>query len=186
MAHKRSQDREGGNSTDELLAGIRRSFPVFADFLPLASGIDQELTDRYTATDNWRLIAALRRHRNDIRYLKAQLRTTERYSLFGDPVAEITEAERAFVAQRLRQRLQEGEAEATQEDPLDDFKDGQRLMLIKLANHRFGPEIGRQARAMLAQVGEEKVLEEVGQALVEAASPEDWLAAVERHLPTDV
>lgn len=184
MARSRNHDRDGGNSTDQLLDNIREAFPVFAEFLPLAPGIDQELTDRYGATDNWRIIAALRRHRNDIRYLKAQLRSTERYNLFGDPVAEVSEEERAFVAQRLRQRLQEGEREATEEDPLDDFKDGQRLLLIKQANYRFGPEIGRRARAMLGQVRHESVLESVAQALIESYTPEEWLDAVERHLPS--
>jgi hypothetical protein len=183
LVRSRSQERGGGSGTDQLLASIYQSYPVFAEFLPLAPGIDQELTDRYPATDNWRVIAALRRHRNDIRYLKAQLRATERYSLFGDPVGEVTEEERAFVAQRLRQRLQEGEQDATAEDPLDDFKDGQRLMLVKQANYRFGPEIGRQARPMLADLSEERVLEQVGQALIEAFSPEDWLASLEQHLP---
>jgi ProP effector len=183
VARNQTRSRESGNSTDQLLDQIREAFPVFAEFLPLAPGIDQELTERYPAVDNWRLIAALRRHRNDVRYLKAQLRCTERYSLFGDPVGEITESERAHVSRCLRERMQQGESGALGEDPLDDMKDGQRLMLVKQASYRFGPEVSRRARPMLAEVGEEKALEELGQALIEAFTPEDWLEALEQRLP---
>ena len=185
MARDRVQAGGSGSSVDELLDRIRSAFPVFADFLPLAPGIDQELTQHYPGTDNWRLIAALRRHRNDNRYLKAQLRLAERYSLRGEPVAEVTERQRAFVAERLRRRLRQGEDGAGSDDPLEDVKAGQRLMLVKQASHRFGPETGRRAGSMLGEVCEEKVLEELGEALLDSFTPEEWLASLERRLPHD-
>lgn len=184
MPRARESDQTGDNSAGRLLEDIRRRFPVVAEYLPLISGIEDEIGRHFPDVPNWRVIAALRRHVNDSRYLKAILRNEQRHNLLGDPVGEVTESERAHAMERLK-KLGGGadNEDAGDGDDLASIKHGQRLMLCKLAGARFGEDVASRSRSLLDQLSEEGQLEEVGVALLDCFDGEEWLQLLADRVP---
>lgn len=185
MARARETDQTGESSAGRLLEEIRRRFPVVAEYLPLISGIEDEIGRHFPDVPNWRVIAALRRHVNDTRYLKAILRNEQRFNLLGDPAGEVTEGERAHAMERLEKLGASTEVNEDDGggDALEDIRHGQRLMLCKLARARFGEDVVRRGRPLLNQLGEEGQLEEVGVALLDSFEGEEWLQLLADRVP---
>jgi len=166
-----------------MLTDLRMRFPVFAEFLPLARGIENELQPYFPNDPNWRIIAALRRHVNDTRYLKTALSRRQRHNLMGQAIGEVSPAERAYMRAKLRKLAESGEGGPEDADPMEDLKNGQRLMLCAQVDHLFGAEMATTCRPYLEQIAEEKVLEELGVDLLRAGSAEDWLEALRSRVP---
>lgn len=80
--------------TDELVDDMEETIPPIRDFLPLASGIEEELDRHYGEDPTWRIIAALKRHVAKPAYQRAILRYQQRVDLSGEPKGEISEDER--------------------------------------------------------------------------------------------
>ncbi|MFA9459556.1 ProQ/FINO family protein [Thiohalorhabdus methylotrophus] len=180
--HTSSQQHSSGRA-DALLEEFRRRFPVFAEFRPLAPGIENELQSHFPDDPNWRIIAALRRHVNDSRYLKATFGQRRRYNLIGQAVGEVTTAERAFIRAKLHKRAEAGESAAEEADPLEDLKNGQRLLLSGQVDYLYGEEVATACQPYLERIGEEKVLEELGVELLRTRDADDWLQTVRDRVP---
>jgi len=183
MSSSRNTETQRGGATDALLDDIRAKFPAFAQYLPLSGGIEQELSRQYPDDPTWRVIAALRRHVNEIPYLKSELRNQERFNLMGDPVGEVTPAERAYVRSKLRSLEEAGEVSPQEWGPLEDMRNGQRLLLSKQVAAMFGEDTARQSREYLERIGDEGALEDLGVALLSCELLEDWLDALETRVP---
>jgi hypothetical protein len=179
-------DRSKDNSAERLLASMRQRFPVMADFRPLISGIQDELGRHYPDVPNWRIIAALRRHVHDVRYLQAILGCEQRHNLLGDPAGEVTAGERAFARERLSQYGGAAEGADLATDPLADIKHGQRLLLGKLVAARFGEDTAQASRALLNQLDHEDPLAAVGIALLDCPDGDSWLQLLRERVPAPV
>jgi ProP effector len=92
-----------------LLAELREAHPALREWLPLTAGVEEELYRRYPEEKHWRLVAALRQHTSDPRYLEAAATDEMRYDLDGNP-AEVNAAvdpEYAGAAAELLEQLRE-------------------------------------------------------------------------------
>jgi hypothetical protein len=183
MPRPRNSEGPHQGATDALLADFRARFPAFSDYLPLVGGIEQELGCHYPDEPTWRVIAALRRHVNEVPYLKAALRQPERFNLMGEPVGEVTSVERAYVRRKLRQLEDAGDSSLEEMSPLEDMRNGQRLLLNKQVAALFGEEVARQSREYLDRIQAEEVLEELGVVLLSCDFAQDWLEALEAKVP---
>ena len=155
---------------------MEEAFPVFRDFLPLVSGIEEELTRHFTSDHGWRVIAALKRHVGKPAYLRGILTHQQRFDLNGEPQGEVTEAERLYARDQLQALEAAGELDDEAEDPLGRITEGYRLLLCKQVAHRFGQEGASQSRPYLNAVHGEKALEKAGTRLLECESLDDWLS----------
>lgn len=172
MANPNTTGKSAASRTEELLEDMEEQFPPIRDFLPLASGIEDELERHYSEDSSWRVIAALKRHVAKPAYLRAILRYQQRFDLAGAPKGEVTEDE------RLHARDQLGTLEAVgqlEEDPLGRITEGYRLLLCKQVNHRFGQEGAHQSRPYLDNVYSEKALEKAGVRLLDCGTLDEWL-----------
>lgn len=118
-------DAEYAGAAAELLEQLRDQHAVLARFLPLASGVDRQLVQATPGAKPWRVIAALRQHVHDPRYLHQVAEGEWRYDLTLREVEPVVEADRAFSRQLLEAQAEgakpfvarksgEGAAEAAQ------------------------------------------------------------------------
>jgi hypothetical protein len=173
-----TEGKPTASRTDELVAEMEREFGALRDFLPLVSGIEDELARHYSEDASWRVIAALKRHVAKRAYLRAILRYQQRFDLTGEPKGEVTEEERLHARDQLKALEAAGEPDDEAADPLGRITEGYRLLLCKQVAHRFGQEGARQSRAYLDDVHAEKALEKAGIRLLDCGSLEEWLRAL--------
>jgi sRNA-binding protein len=107
------------------------------DFRPLVSGIDRQLSEAFPDEPTWRVVAALRSHVNDPRYLRALAEGGQRHTLDGEPRGPVSEDHREHARRRLAEL--EGPAEAG-----DGEEDRTEALRARLAAHytvinRFRP-----------------------------------------------
>jgi hypothetical protein len=157
---------------------MEQDFTVLRDFLPLVSGIEDELARHYSEDTSWRVIAALKRHVAKPAYLRAILRYQQRFDLSGEPKGEVTEEERLHARDQLQALEDAGELDEETADPLGRITEGYRLLLCKQVAHRFGQEGARESRAYLEGVHAEKALEKAGIRLLDCESLDDWLSVL--------
>jgi ProP effector len=173
--HPRGQGR-----TYHILEEMRRAFPVLQDFQPLASGIEDSLAAHFPRDPAWRVIAALRRHVQDSRYLRAIIDGEARYDLNGEVRSYISEGERHHAQRLLRERGEEapgGKTGAKGGPPADEGKEeGLRLLIALQSAHRFGSGISQEVQPYLEALESEDALTEAGVRLLDAASRQEWLA----------
>ena len=161
-----------GGRTEHLLVEMRKAFPVFEQFLPLASGIEEQLTIHFPRDPGWRVIAALRRHVHDPEYLRGLLHHDERFDLNGEPRSYISEGERHH-ALRLLERM--GETAEVAEEARTDKAEGLRLLIALQSAHKFGHDLAETVESYLAHLQSEDALTEAGVQLLDADSREEWL-----------
>jgi hypothetical protein len=176
MARRRSQPE--ANRTDRLLAHVRERFPVFADNLPLMRGVERELTEYLAGESSWRVIAALRRHVADPDYLRAVGQGGHRYSLFGDPVETISEAEREYALAQLHDR----EADSAASHDPQAFFCGVRAVLLHQVGSRFDDHTRERTAEMLTGPIPTEGVQRLAGWLLECPGAEPWLNAVEAEL----
>ena len=106
----------GGESS--LLEAFRERFPILAEFQPLVSGIDRQLTAAFPDEPQWRVVAALRSHVRDPRYLRGIAGGGSRHTLHGEAHEPVADEHRAHARQRLAELVgveEAGETEQTEE-----------------------------------------------------------------------
>jgi ProP effector len=91
-------------SARALLKEFQEKFAVFRECMPLAIGIDKQLTARLPELDRKLLRIALGLHTNSSRYLRRMAKATVRLDLDGNNADEITDAHRNHAAEMLRER----------------------------------------------------------------------------------
>ena len=87
-----------------MLKALRKEFPVFGDFKPLAIGIDKQLMAQRPDLDKKRLKAAMRFHTQSIPYLKALQSADMRDKLAvqgAEPLGSTPEEYGAYVRKEL-------------------------------------------------------------------------------------
>ncbi|MEF8792840.1 ProQ/FINO family protein [Thiohalorhabdus sp.] len=146
------------------------------EFEPLMRGIERELTQSLSGEPGWRVVAALRRHVSDPVYLRAVGQGELRYSLFGDPVGEVTEAERQYALARLHAY----EGKPTQSRDPGSFFEGIRTVLLEQVALRFGDEAREKTeQAMRASLPPEAV-DRLSHGVLKCKDKESWFALLER------
>lgn len=88
-----------------LLKDLQSRFPVFADFSPLAIGIDRQILAQMPDLSKKALRLAMRSHTQSTRYLKAMEKATVRLNLDGTPGDEVTDENRRHAGELLRERF---------------------------------------------------------------------------------
>lgn len=106
-----------------LLTGFQEKFTVFRDCQPLAIGIDKQLIAAIPDLDRKVLRVALRIHTNSLRYLKGMETATVRLDLEGNTAGEVTEAQRTYATEVLRERFKK---KAAQRKAQREAEDAQR------------------------------------------------------------
>ncbi len=94
-----------------LLKEFQEKFAVFRDCQPLAIGINKHLVALLPELDRKNLRIALRIHTNSLRYLKGMEKASVRFDLEGNPAGEVTEEQRAYAAEILRERFKKNVAQ---------------------------------------------------------------------------
>ena len=92
-------------SPKEMLKALRTAFPVFAEFKPLAIGIDKQVFAQMPEVSKKSLRLAMRSHTISTRYLKEMEKATTRFNLDGTPAGEVTDENRKHAAESLRERF---------------------------------------------------------------------------------
>jgi ProP effector len=94
-----------GQAARMLLKELQANFAVLRDCLPLAIGIDKQLTARMPDVNRKVLRTALGIHTKSLRYLKAMKKATARFDLDGKEAGEVTQEQRSHAAAALDERL---------------------------------------------------------------------------------
>lgn len=94
-----------------VLKDLQARFPVFADFSPLAIGIDRQVLAQMPDLSKKALRLAMRNHTQSTRYLKTMEKATVRLNLDGSNADEVTDENRSHASELLRERFKK-QAEA--------------------------------------------------------------------------
>jgi len=94
-----------------VLKDLQTRFPVFADFSPLAIGIDRQVLAQMPELSKKALRLAMRNHTQSTRYLKTMEKATVRLNLDGSNADEVTDENRSHASELLRERFKK-QAEA--------------------------------------------------------------------------
>lgn len=164
--------------TERLLSRFRDYYPVMERFLPLVSGVERRLDRDFPKDPSWRIIAALRRHVLDPRYLRSVAAGGYRYTLNGEAGQPVSEDHRQYALLRLSE-LAEGDEEAGCGENLSRavFK-GARFVLLQQVVHRFGHQTAQRTAELLAFPLGREAVEELSRDLLDIPDPEAWLARV--------
>jgi ProP effector len=92
-----------------LLQNFRKQFPVFRDALPLAIGIDRQISARLPDTDPQVLRVAMAMHTKSNPYLRRMTKAVTRFNLDGSIAEELNETHRSHAATMLAQRIMRNE-----------------------------------------------------------------------------
>ena len=95
-------------SAKEMLKVLRAAFPVFAEFKPLAIGIDKQVMAIHPEFEKKLLRPAMGFHTGSISYLKAMQNASNRFNLDGTPADPVTAEQRDHAAQQLREHFKAG------------------------------------------------------------------------------
>jgi hypothetical protein len=172
MARRRGEQSE--NRVERLLAYLRERFPAIEDNLPLMRGVERELTHYLPNESSWRVIAALRRHVARPDYLRAVGEGEMRHTLFGDPVEEISEAERAFALANLH----DAETASTGSQDPQAFFCGVRAVLLHQVALRFDAATRERTTELLDGPIPPEGVRRLAGYLLECDGPEAWLTVV--------
>ena len=93
-----------------LLQILRKDFPVFRDYAPLAIGIDKQICARLPEVDKKVLRVALAMHTKSTPYLRLMSKAKNRIDLDGNVAEELTPSHQAYVAEVLKERAKRNEA----------------------------------------------------------------------------
>jgi ProP effector len=85
-----------------VLHGLRISFKVFRDFMPLAFGIHKAIGERLPEFDPNDLRIAIKMHKSSPHYLKAISQASTRFNLDGEAAGEVTDEQRLVALDALR------------------------------------------------------------------------------------
>lgn len=168
----RGNEAAKGGRTEHMLVEMRKDFPVFEQFLPLASGIEEQLASHFPRDPGWRVIAALRRHVQDPDYLRGLLHNDERFDLNGEVRSYVSEGERHH-AQNLLASMGESTEVASSDGA--DKEEGLRLLIALQSAHKFGHDMAETVEPYLARLEGEDSLTEAGVQLLDVDSREEWL-----------
>lgn len=119
-----------------LLKELQDNFPVFAECLPLAIGIDKQLFAQRPDVSRKMLRTAMGMHTNSLRYLKSMEKATVRFNLDGSQADEVSEEHRAHAATTLKERFKRNAEQRKQqrqaEDALRKAEEAERQRTDKL------------------------------------------------------
>jgi hypothetical protein len=160
--------------TERLLSRFRDYYPVMERFQPLVSGVERRLSQDFPKEPSWRVIAALRRHVLDPRYLRVVAAGGYRYALDGEAREAVSEDHRQYALLRLRELAEEEEEDAGGL-ALPVFK-GARFVLLQQVVHRFGHQIAQQSAERLDTPLSREEVEELSRQVMELPDAEAWLA----------
>jgi len=99
-----------------VLKDLQARFPVFADFSPLAIGIDRQVLAQMPDLSKKALRLAMRQHTQSTRYLKAMEKASVRLNLDASEADAVTDENRRHASELLRERFKKhAEARKAQE-----------------------------------------------------------------------
>lgn len=119
------------NPVPDLLRG---TFPVFAEYRPLALGIHKAIKQRLPEINAQQLRSALHIHTASTRYLKMLSQENVRYDLDGAPAGEVTAEQRQQASETLRDRFKKKAEQQRQERAARQQEDQRQEKLRKLAD----------------------------------------------------
>ena len=88
-----------------VLKDLQARFPVFADFSPLAIGIDRQVLAQMPDLSKKALRLAMRQHTQSTRYLKAMEKASVRLNLDASEADAVTDENRRHASELLRERF---------------------------------------------------------------------------------
>ncbi|HEY3432933.1 MAG TPA: ProQ/FinO family protein [Rhodocyclaceae bacterium] len=93
------------SSARAILATLAAQYPIFKNCLPLAIGINKQLSTLHPDINSKALVAALRYHTASTPYLKVMEKATHRFDLEGNQAGEVTDEQRKYSAEKLKERF---------------------------------------------------------------------------------
>lgn len=166
------------NQTERLLSRFRDLYPVLEEFYPLASGVDRQLVEGFPQQPSWRVIAALRRHVLDPRYLRAVADGEFRYSLDGQRQDPVCEGHREHALLRLSEMEQEDNSGPAEEDLSRIVYRGARFVLLQQVSYLYGQQTAQQTAELLSRPLERGQIEDLARRLVDQPDSDSWLGRV--------
>jgi hypothetical protein len=164
--------------TERLLSRFRDRYPVLEDFYPLASGVDRKLVEDFPREPSWRVIAALRRHVLDPRYLRAVADGEFRYSLDGQRQGPVSEEHREYALMRLSEMEQEQESGLSDQDLSRIVYKGARFVLLQQVDYVYGQRTAQQTAELMARPLEKRQVEHLARQLMDGMDSDSWLGRV--------
>lgn len=131
-----AEAKPAGIDARGLLQKLQESSPTFSEVKPLALRIDKAIAERFPDVDRKVIRSAMRMHTATTRYLKAVEKATARFDLDGKESGEVTEEQRQYASQTLKDRFAEvakrKKAAAEQEKAKRDAEEAERRKSEKL------------------------------------------------------
>ncbi|RTL51195.1 MAG: osmoprotectant transporter activator [Rhodocyclaceae bacterium] len=93
------------SSPRSVLQKLHDQYPIFKSHLPLAIGINKQLTKLHPEISSKELVAALRHHTASTSYLKVMEKATHRFDLEGNQAGEVTQEQQGFASAQLKERF---------------------------------------------------------------------------------
>ena len=127
-------------SARAVLARLIALYPVLKAGQPLAIGINKLLAARHPEFEQKALRAALSHHTGATAYLKILQSATQRFDLEGAVAGEVTEEQRRFAADKLRERFRKQKEEKRAAEVAKQAAEAERQRAEKLGQlmEKFG------------------------------------------------
>lgn len=124
----------------DMLKALREAFPVFAEYKPLAIGIDKQAMANRPDFDKKLLRSAIGSHTRSISYLKALQNATHRFNIDGTSADPVTPAQQELAAQQLREHFKAGAEKRRAEKAAAEAVAAEQQRMRKLATlaEKFG------------------------------------------------
>ncbi|MBS0368173.1 MAG: ProQ/FinO family protein [Proteobacteria bacterium] len=124
----------------EMLRALRETFPVFAEYKPLAIGIDKQAMAIRPDFDKKLFKSAIGLHTRSISYLKTLQNATHRFNIDGTSAAPVTPAQQELAAQQLREHFKLGAEKRRAEKAAAEAVEADHERMRKLATlaEKFG------------------------------------------------
>ena len=120
-----------------LMNDLQARFDVFKNFSPLAIGIDKQLFAALPEVSKKSLRIAMRNHTLSTRYLKEMEKGTQRLNLDGTPAGEVTDENRRYAAEQLRERFKKNAEQRRAQEAAARAEERKQQKLQQLAE-KFG------------------------------------------------
>lgn len=120
-----------------VLKDLQARFPVFADYSPLAIGIDRQVLAAQPELSKKALRLAMRQHTQATRYLKSMEKATVRLNLDGSPADPVTDENRQHASELLRERFKKQAAARKAAEEAARAEERKQVKLQELAD-KFG------------------------------------------------
>lgn len=117
----------------DMLKALREAFPVFAEYKPLAIGIDKQAMAIHPDFDKKLLKPAIGFHTRSIPYLKILQNATHRFNIDGTSAAPVTPAQQKLAAQQLREHFKIGADKRKAEKAAAEAIEAEHERMRKLA-----------------------------------------------------